>query len=215
MQEHEVTLNERPFGQGALPTELNGFSWGAFLLPLFWGVAYRSWPVLIAWLVTLLSPSLIIVAFGAATDDVVIGLYAAAYITAQVFIAIVELWIGANAYRLLWRRDSIMIELASAKPRFTLERFLRRQRTWAIAGWAFTVIGVTGLFAFVDMLTAQQRLDAFGPWERYNITDVGILVSVGFLVAKVIAAFWLDRSMRAEKPGVVDHTSEWPEDRRF
>lgn len=214
MQPSEVTLHERPFGSGELPRELNRFSWGAFLLPFFWGVVYRSWPVLTAWLLTLVGPSLILVAFGAGGENVEFGLYSAAYITAQVFVAIVELWVGANAYRLLWKRDAVLMELVSIKPRFTLERFLRRQRTWSIAGWSTTLIGVVSLIMFVDLLTAEQRLEAFGVWERYDITEIGILVSVAWLVAKVVAAFWLDYSMRAEKPRA-DHHAEWPEDRRF
>lgn len=181
-------LEARAFGSGEMPDELNRFNWGAFLLPVVWGVVYGSWQIVGVWALALMAPLLLASLVGGASSLLsnVILLSVASEIAAGV----ARLWAGANANRMLWRRDAMRLQvLTSARPRFTVERYKARQRLWTI--WGAVIVGVSSVVAvpFMGMM-----------WQEYELTYVGGVMPLVWLAAEVLLALWLDARVRAEPP---------------
>lgn len=179
----------RGFGVGELPDTLNRFNWGAFFLPLFWGATYGSWQVLAVWFVALVSPtalgSLLGGSGGVLGPSAIIGITVAS----EVLAGLARLWAGANANRLVWRREALRVKVVEgAQARFTVEHFASRQRTWMI--WSAVVIGAS------SVLSVPLTMPV---WREYGLTYVGSLMPVAWLLAEVVAGLWLDARMRAEQ----------------
>jgi hypothetical protein len=181
---------DRPFGTGPLPSELNRFSWGAFLLPLFWGVAYGVWPLVAIWAGVLVTP-LMLSAFAVTPGQTppastVVGVS----VISELVRGLGLLWAGTAAYRMLWRRESFRLEvLTGSRPRFTVERFLSRQRVWTVWGAVIMIVGTAVMVPF-----------GFEAWRSYGLAYAGALMPLLWLAAELLLAFWLDVRMRAEPP---------------
>jgi putative Ca2+/H+ antiporter (TMEM165/GDT1 family) len=173
-----------------MPSELNRFSWGAFLLPLFWGVAYGSWPVLGAWALALAVPLLLAAMFGTPAPNTSVATIIGVTVVSELVAGVVRLWVGANANRTLWMRESFRLSvLPDAKTRFTVERFLGKQAKWTI--WGAILVGAG--FLVLIPTTAQT-------WSKYELTYVGAAVPLVWLAAEVFLGVWLDSRMRMEPP---------------
>lgn len=182
----------RVFGVGEFPAELNRFSWGAFLLPFFWGIANNSWPVLTAWVVGTTSPLLIASMMGVDSKTPVVTSLIAAEVLSEIVSGIARLWAGANAYRLLWRRDSLLSEIGRPPKRGAIGAFLAKQRTWTIVGAiAMSLVAVGSIPIAADF------------WKDYGLRYAGPAISTGWLMAEVLLGMWLGKQMRAEQPAEV------------
>jgi len=190
-EQAEPALSERPFGVGRLPLGLRRFNWGAFLLPLFWGAAYGLWPVVSAWLLAALTP--IVLALMFATEGrttLPFTTFVGIAVVSEMVAGLTRLWAGANANRLLWRREALRLELVpTSQPRFSTERYSARQRNWVLWGGALMLIG-----------TAVGVPLAIPTWQEYGLTYVGAFMPLVWLAAEVMLAFWLDVRMRMEPP---------------
>lgn len=180
---------ESDFGRGEVPLELRRFNWGAFFLPFFWGIWYRSWPVMTAWFVAVTSPVLIVAFTGATQGGKLTNLVAAA-IFSEIASGVCRLWAGLNANAGLWRRDGVMREmLPSYRPKYSTQTFRTRQRTWTLVGAI-----VAGLSAVaVAPFEAQM-------WQEYGLTYVGAVMPAVWLGAEVLLALWLDVRLRKDPP---------------
>jgi len=190
IHESEPQVPVEGFGQGEMPATLLRFNWGAFLLPLFWAVAYGAWPIVAFWLFAPLVPLALSSLMGwdgtAATLSVLIGVT----IVSEALGGLVRLWAGANANRLVWRNESLRLEIVEgAEPRFTIERFIGRQVTWARVGWVLMGVGAA----------AAAWLEATS-WGEYGLEVAGAFLPVVWLVAEIGLAGWLAGRMRAEYP---------------
>ncbi|PKM06151.1 MAG: hypothetical protein CVV17_02490, partial [Gammaproteobacteria bacterium HGW-Gammaproteobacteria-7] len=123
------SIEQPDFGVGELPIELHAFNWGAFLLPLPWGVGFGVWSVVLLWSLMALVPLVLVVIVGTLGEDVLASNLIAVGIVAQVIASAIRLWIGSNATTLLWRREHLRLKLIeSARPRFSVAKYVARQR---------------------------------------------------------------------------------------
>jgi hypothetical protein len=179
-----------------MPAELNRFNWGAFLLPMIWGVVYGSWQVLGVWALALIAPLVLATAIGGASSllpNVVL-----VTVASEVASGLARLWAGANANQMSWRRDALRLEvLPNARPRFSVERFKHRQRLWTI--WGGVLVGVGSIAAVPFMATI---------WQAYELKYVGAVMPLVWLAAELLLALWLDARMRAEQPPDVARTED-------
>lgn len=178
------------FGRGEMPASLRRFNWGAFLLPLFWAIAYGAWPIAAFWLFAPLVPLAMGSILGydgtAATLSVLIGVT----IVSEALGGLVRLWAGANANRIVWRNEALRLEVVEgSQPRFTVERFTARQLTWMRVGWALMVVGA-GAAAWLEA----------NSWGEFGLKIPGGVMPILWLVAEVALAVWLSGRMRAESP---------------
>lgn len=184
-------LPDDGFGKGDLPENLRRFNWGAFFLPFFWGVAYRSWPVLAAWFVAVTSPMLIIAMTGATRGgrlSVVLGVSVASEIVA----GLCRLWAGLNANSGLWRRDALLREMLPAyQSRLTIDRFTARQRIWTIVGAVVALLSAALIAPFEASV-----------WREYGLAYIGGAMPIVWLVAEILLGLWLDDRIRKEPPDV-------------
>lgn len=174
-------------GDGEPPAGFDSFNWGAYLLPVIWGAAYGVWPLLGVWGLALLS-SLFIAGMVPVVGEVAeIGPLILASIVTSVLTSGVRLWAGYRANRLAWKRNQRLaaVNEAAAARRPTVERFLGRQRTWAIVGWVI-ILGSTAAVLPV----------VYDTWQEYGLGVVGIAREVVWLLAEVGAAWWLAIKMR-------------------
>lgn len=188
----------RPFGVGEMPAEIYRFNWGAFFLPQFWGLVYGSLPILLVWLGALLSPVILASLFSTGDDWVPASVLVGVSVVSEIIAGSARLWAGVNATRLLWKRDATRLELVPGlRPRFSVERFVSRQRVWGVAGAA-----LMGIFTAVGIpLTASL-------WAEYGLTFVGPLMTVVWFGAEVLLGIWLDVRMRAEPWPPVENAAE-------
>ncbi len=182
------------FGRGEMPPEVQRFNWGAFLVPVLWGVGYRVWHLVAIWAFALLVPltlsSLVLAASsgsGSPSVSAVIGVT----VISDALVAYIRLWAGANANRLFWQREHARLEAdATARPRVTIPVFLLRQRAWVVWG----LIGAALALA-VSYPAAVQA------WKPYGLESAALLEPVAFLVGQIVIALWLARQMRLDNPG--------------
>lgn len=175
-------------GVGKFPRALNRFNWGAFFLPVFWGVAYGVWPIVIVWLMAL-AASLFFTTFAAEGAER-LQVIAAIAVGTEIVSGLARLWAGSNANLLLWRRDQLRLEvLSGSEPRFTVEKYEAKQRVWRIAG--AIMLGLSAVT--VGLLNAQQ-------WATFGLTIVGPALPVIWIVAEVSLGIWLDSRMKTDQP---------------
>jgi hypothetical protein len=187
-EQAEQVHRDRPFGVGEFPRELSRFNWGAFLLPIAWGVVYGAWPVVAVWAAAALLPLVIAMMLGEAA--VLLQNVILVTVVAEIASGLARLWSGVNANRVLWKRDAMRLEVSEkAKPRFTMERFRTRQRQWVI--WSAALVGVT---------SAASIPLAASVWADYELTYVGAVMPILWLGAEVLLGVWLDTRMRSEPP---------------
>lgn len=187
----------RVFGIGEFPDQLNRFAWGAFLLPFFWGIANNSWPVMTAWVVGTTSPFLIASMLGVDAEAPVVSTLIAAEVLSEIIAGVARLWAGANAYRLLWRRDAVLNEVGRAPKHGAVGTFLAKQRTWTVVGGIVMAIVAVGSVP----LSAEF-------WREYGLGTVAPAMSLVWLVAEVLLGMWLGRQMRSEGAGGLPDASD-------
>jgi hypothetical protein len=187
-QEEPAESEPRYFGVGEPLPSLQRFNWGAFFLPLFWGAVYGSWQILGVWMLALLSPLLVGSLLGTGQEVVAATAVVGVTVVAEVVAGVARLWAGLNANRLVWAREALRLEfIPESKPRFTVERFVARQRVWTI--WGAVIMGTSSLVAVP--FTAQV-------WREYGLTYVGAAMPIMWLVMEVGLGLWLDYRLRAE-----------------
>jgi len=188
---------ERPqpqaaFGQGEMPDELYRFSWAAFTLPFFWGVAYGVWPIVLWWTGSLMLPIFLGAVMISDLQTAPVGMLVGITVASEAVNGIVRLWAGANAQPLLWRKEAFRLEmLPGAQPRIVLSRFGRRQRIWTIVGWTLLILA---LIASVVVNYLQ--------WQEYGLAIPGAIEPLVFMGAEVWLGVWLSLRMRSERPGL-------------
>lgn len=176
-------------GVGPMPPTFNRFGWGAYFLMPIWGIVYGSTAVLGWWLLSLVATFLIVSLAAGVTDPA--ALAAVSSVSSVVQIAM-HLWVGMNAYRWLWKREQLRLEVVpDAKPRFTVATFMARQVRWLVAGAALTLLSVLGLAVLLsgDASAVDVR-------EQLGITEVEITASAVWTLAEVVFAVWLAGRMR-------------------
>ncbi len=182
--------SDRPFGVGELPRELYRFNWGAFFVPFFWGIIYRSWPVLMAWFIGVSSPLVLFSIFGIVDKVPPIASLVGATVLAEIVSGLSRIWAGTVATGSLWKREAIRLEyLTSSQPRFSAEHFAMRQRQW---GWWGAGLLAVGAFASIPIGAAT--------WKPYGLMYVGSVMPLMWLAAEVMLALWLDTRMRQQGP---------------
>ena len=183
-------------GDGPVPAAMLRFNWGAFLLPALWGAGYGVWALVGWWVVVIALPLVLGVAVGG-----VYGLSGATQMPFATLIgltvlsdavaAFIRLWCGANANRLLWERDSRMLDSGVAsRPRFTVPVFLARQKWWVLGGILGAALGA-----------ALTWPSAVAVWKPLGLEWAVWGEPVAFLAGQVALGAWLARRMRAENPG--------------
>ncbi len=176
------------FGVGDMPRELQQFNWGAFTLPLFWALAYGAWPIVSLWLLSLAVPLLLASMAGVDGAAPPLSTIVGIAIVAEVLSGIVRLWAGLNGNRTAWQRERRRLELSeSVEPRFTVERFEGRQRTWARFGWPVLVAAAFG--------TAYVNAAA---WAQYDLSLAGAAEPFVWLTAQILLGLWLASKARQE-----------------
>lgn len=188
------SAHERPFGVGGMPLSLYRFNWGAFFLPFFWGTAYGVWPILMAWGLGFVTPVLLGVLSGPSATE--LPVFIALAVASEIAAGIVRLWAGVSANTLLWRREQTRLELLpDAAPRFSIERFAIRQRSWAVGGAvalvAISTIGTVGLILVPSLESA---------WREYGLAIAGPLMTIVWLAVEVGLGLWLDVRMKTDPP---------------
>ncbi|HSK47427.1 MAG TPA: hypothetical protein VLA05_05410 [Coriobacteriia bacterium] len=184
----QAPAREVPFGVGEFPKELRRFSWGAFMLPLFWGATYGSWQIMATWLIALASPlffgSLVGSGEAGTPTSTIIGVV----VLSEIVAGVARLWAGSNANRLLWQREATRLAvLPDSKPRFNLGKFASRQRLWALWGSIIVIVGALGSIPFTSEV-----------WREYGLTYVGALMPVVWLAVEIVLGLWMDVRMRMD-----------------
>jgi len=200
---YDATPQEQPaapdagFGVGEMPDNLYRFSWAAFTLPFFWGIAYGAWPIVMWWLVSMTLPFLLAALLGTGAADQV-SMLVAVTVVAETVSGMVRLWAGTSGHSILWRKEALRLEvLPGAAPRFSVTRFKSRQRTWTVAGW---VLLISALVASVIVNFIQ--------WEKFGLSIPAAAMPLVFMGAEVWLGVWLSLKMRDERPGVPGSAEE-------
>jgi len=182
---------EAGFGVGEMPDDLYRFSWAAFTLPFFWGIAYGVWPIVIWWLVSLMLPFLLAALFGTGVGEQV-SILVGVTVAAETVNGMVRLWAGTSGHTLLWRKEAFRLKvLPGAAPRFGVSRFKSRQRLWTVGGW---ILLISALVASVIVNYVQ--------WAKYGLSIPAAAEPLIFMGAEVWLGVWLSLKMRDERPGV-------------
>ena len=178
-------IENRPFGLGPYPEKsLEFFNWGAFAQPLFWGVVYGVWPVVIGSLVAEMIPYIILIALPKMYADSLSVTFALTALS-QVLVGGVRIWSGMRANRLVWARESLLISLVKGgKPRWSCGRFLSRQRIWAQWGLAlYALAAVASAFVNYEVLIERGQ----------SIAMYAAAQAIFWLIAVSAAAVWISR----------------------
>lgn len=182
---------EGDFGSGEFPERLRRFNWGAFFLPFFWAIAYRSWPVLTAWFVAVMSQILIVSITGPLQGSQLTTLLGAT-VVAEIISGLCRIWAGLNANASLWKREATLRQLLPAyQSKHSVGRFTERQKVWTIVG---AVVAVGGAVVLAPLEATI--------WKEYGLTFVGAAMPTVWLGAEVALAFWLDYRLRKDPPDV-------------
>jgi len=184
--------SEAFFGAGEMPDDVYRFSWAAFTLPFFWGVAYGVWPIVLWWVGSLLLPIFLSALMISDMKTAPVALLVGITVASEAVNGIVRLWAAVNAQPLLWRKEAFRLEvLPDAKPRISVARFRSRQRIWAIAGWTLLILA---LVASVVVNYLQ--------WKEYGLAIAGAVEPLVFVGAEVWLGVWLSIKMQQERPGL-------------
>jgi len=187
---------QRGFGGGDMPPELNRFNWGALLLPSIWGITFGVWPVVSLWLLSFMTPFVLVSLVGLAGQDAVDSAAVGITVISQVIGAVISLYIGANATRMLWRKEQVRLEFVEdSQPRFSVERYLARQRLWVGFGIALTLFSVAGL-AIIGLGTGEA---ADQVRAQLGITQIDAAGAFVWLAAEIGLGLWLAAQMRKEQ----------------
>ncbi len=187
---------ESPFGGGEFPRELDRFNWGAFFVPAFWAVAYGTWPILFFWLFTLLLPIFLLMITGSFGQTTLEASIVGVTVISQFAEGVMRLWAGANANAMLWKRETLRLDVVEgSRPRFSLERFVARQRTWTIIGAVIMVLSIAG----VVMLAALPGASGDQLREQVGVASSDAVLALVWAVAEFVLALWLAGKMRADR----------------
>ncbi len=183
------------FGVGDFPRSLDRFSWAAFLLPLPWAVGYGAWSVLTLWTLMALIPFVLVALVGSFGEEAVAANIMAINIVSEVAGGAIRLWIGANATRMLWTRERLRVEMIeSAQPRFSITKYVSRQRVWVWVGVMITALSVAGLVLIAfssDPVVVQFR-------DQASLEPRDAVLSGFWLIAQALLGLWLATKMREE-----------------
>lgn len=197
----QAPLEMLGFGAGRMPAEIYAFSWGAFFLPVVWGIVYGVWPVVSVWLGTMLLPFAVSALFGLGTDSTASQILGAAIVT-EMCVAAARLWVGSNANMWLWRKESLRLTLLQGTtPRFSVAQFISRQRVWVIVGAVLQSLSA-GLLAFAAL--APQEFYAILEQQQLLVGRRDMAMSLVWVIAEVVLAAWLAAQMRKERSTVRD-----------
>lgn len=176
-------------GVGEMPASFNRFAWGAYFLMPVWGVVYGSSAVLGWWTLSLVA-TLVIVSLAAGVTEPS-TLAAVSSLSSVVQIGL-HLWVGMNAYRWLWKREQLRLEVVpGATPRYSVAAFMAKQVRWLVAGAVLTVLSVLGL-----ALLLSGDAAALAAREQLGVSEVEITASAVWTFAEVVFAVWLAARMR-------------------
>jgi hypothetical protein len=203
--EAEESTDTHGVGEGPMPASMIRFNWGAFMVPAVWSMVYGVWPVLLAWITgALMLPLVLAIVAGMAnpTSDAKAIVPVAWILRITVFTeaaaAFVRLWAGVRANELYWARETRRL---SANPvavaKVGTEKFLKRQRAWAI--W-----GAVGLVVAALLTGPMNYLSG----EPYGLQWAMVFEPLVFLAAQIVLAVWLSRSMSGQRPTLLAPTSE-------
>jgi hypothetical protein len=179
-------------GEGPMPSALMRFNWGAFLLPVLWGVIHGVWVVVALWFVATFAPLFLGIVFGVARANGTVSMPALIGVTvvSDALLAFVRLWTGGSANQLYWERESKRLSADPlAQPKSDVARFSVRQRMWAIWGAVGLVVG-----------TAFTLVTNYGTMKPYGLGAAFVAEPIVFLAAEIVLAVWLASRMRAEFP---------------
>lgn len=194
-QELGVAGPQRDFGSGEMPPELNRFNWAAMLLPSIWGIAYGAWPVVSLWLITFITPFVLVTIVGFGGTDAVATWAVGITVISQLVGAIISLYIGMNATAILWRKEHARLEIIEGSvPRFSIERYLTRQRLWIAFGVGITLMSVAGL-AIIGLASGEV---ADQVREQMGVSRIDAAGAFVWLAAEVLLGLWLSYKMRKE-----------------
>ena len=183
---------EAAFGAGEMPDHMYRFSWAAFTLPFFWGIAYGVWPIVLWWVASLMLPLFLGALLAVDPKTTSVALLVGITVASEAVNGIVRLWAGASAHSLLWRKEAFRLSaLPGAKPRISLARFKARQRLWVFVGWTLLVMA---LVASVIVNYVQ--------WQEYGLEIAGAAEPLIFMGAEVWLGVWLSLKMQQERPGL-------------
>lgn len=187
----------RDFGEGEMPPELNRFNWGALFMPAIWGVAFGVWPVVSLWLLSFMTPFVLVSLVGLAGEGAVQRSAVGITTFSQVVSTAISLYIGTHATSMLWRKEHARLELVEgATPRFSVERYLGRQKLWTAFGIALTVFSVLGL-AVIGLGSGEVADQVRSQWGITRFDAAGAFV---WVLAEIGLGLWLAFQMRKEQP---------------
>jgi len=171
------------------------FNWGAFCLPVLWGVAHSVWPFVALWLGVSLLP-LLASAFGLLMDGngtVSVPALVGVTVVSDALLGFVRIWAGGNANKLYWERETRRLSAdPAAEPKSDIGLYSARQRTWML--W-----GVAALGAGMAMTVAANYVQL----KPYGLQWAFIGEAAVFLVAEVALGLWFAQQMRSEYPETV------------
>lgn len=184
---------ERGFGIGEMPAELHRFNWGAFYLPLFWGIAHGSVPILTAVIISYLVPLGLATLVTNPDGQAMLGVL----VVSQIVTGFVRVWSGASANGLAWQREAMITERVTAgKPRYSIERFASRQRVWAIVTAAVSV----GAIALLALMMGTFTLTGTPLPKDFPLEWLDVGLAAFWLAAEIGVGLWFAAQMRAEFP---------------
>lgn len=168
-----------PFGVGNFPQAgADFFNWGAFSQPLIWGVIQGVWPIVLAALAADILPFLYLY-FVPEAASIQIRVFLGYVIVQQLTNGIMRIWAGINANKLLWQRESFLIENISGKSRFSLQQFIGRQLKWGKYG----LIALTAQY-IISIGINYSQLEAAGTLPALIVS----LVIIVWFTAVIVGA---------------------------
>jgi len=183
------------FGSGEMPAELNRFNWGALLLPSVWGITFGVWPIVSLWLLSFMTPFVLVSLVGIGGEGAVDSAAVGITVVSQIIGAAISLYIGSTATAMLWRKERMRLELIEGStPRFSVQRFVARQRLWKAFGIGLTVFSVMGL-AVIGLGTGAEAEQVR---TRLEVTQFDAASAFVWLVAEIVLGLWLAAQMRKE-----------------
>ncbi len=188
----ESSWDDVGFGVGEFPPTLTRFNWGAYLLTPVWGAVYGAWPVISLWLLGLTVTFFI---SALVPQDASQTTALTASLVSTVISAAIKIWIGMNAASVLWKREALRIaSVPGAQPRYTVRKYLEKQRNWSVVAIAYLVTSLIGLLSLAtnaDPALAELR-------QQLGLTPAVVWVSFGWTVAETLLVVWLAMALKRD-----------------
>ena len=132
------------FGVGELPSAVDAFNWGAFIMLPLWSLVHGTWQLVLMWVGVLVTPLIASFALGLIVGALRLSwggwAMVATALLGEAIVLAARLYAALNGGRLTWENDARRIAAGKRRPRSSVSKYLVGQRTWVKVAIAVAVV---------------------------------------------------------------------------